>query len=100
MQSPFFLTSILHCFDLNTLNPPQLLSGSKFLHFYWRLRLRDLKRDYNQDGGLLAGFKAVLHLRHRGLKQNCGEMYKNASREKPQENVPRPEGFHCGIGKL
>ncbi|MGH0139732.1 UNVERIFIED_CONTAM: hypothetical protein FKN15_072681 [Acipenser sinensis] len=42
----------------------------KLLRIHRRqLCLRDLKRDYNQDGGLLAGFKAVLQLRYRGFKK-------------------------------
>ena len=39
--------------------------------------MRDLKRDYNQDGGLLAGFKAVLQLRYRGFKT---ELWRNVQK--------------------
>ena len=39
--------------------------------------MRDLKRDYNQDGGLLAGFKAVLQLKYRGFKT---ELWRNVQK--------------------
>ena len=39
--------------------------------------MRDLKRDYNQDGGLVAGFKPVLQLRCGGFKT---ELWRNVQK--------------------
>ncbi len=51
--------------------------------------MRDLKRDYNQDGGLLAGFKAVLQLRHRGFKTELWQNVQKCLHTKTPEECAR-----------
>ncbi|RXM32948.1 E3 ubiquitin-protein ligase TRIM39 [Acipenser ruthenus] len=61
------------------------------LEGFWKIELMkatvaDLKRDYNQDGGLLAGFQAVLQLRYGGFKTElCRNVQKCLHTKTPEE---------------